>query len=184
MRSRRVVAVVATLLLLAGCTEQTSGDPSAGGPPAGGTEQQDETPTSTATEESGGGVADLDPCGILQSGDLQELGLSDGEEKEVSGVRVCRYRHEGATLDDSLTVSVELFDGIGLDEINADNVQRLPNIGDHEAASFTDPGGGCGISIGVTESSRIDNTASGGTNEQLACQFVTELATAVERRLP
>lgn len=184
MRSRHVVAVVATLLLLAGCTEQTSGDPSAGGPPAGGTEQQDETPTSTATEESEGGVADLDPCGLLQSGDLQELGLSDGEEKEVSGVRVCRYRHEGATLDDSLTVSVELFDGIGLDEINADNVQRLPNIGDHEAASFTDPGGGCGISIGVTESSRIDNTASGGTNEQLACQFVTELATAVERRLP
>lgn len=184
MRSRRVVAVVATLLLLvAGCTEQTSGDPSAGPPVTGGNESPEEEP-SPSTEESGGGVADLDPCGILQSGDLQELGLSDGEEKEVSGVRVCRYRHEGATLDDSLTVSVELFDGIGLDEINADNVQRLPNIGDHEAASFTDPGGGCGISIGITESSRIDNTAEGGTNEQLACQFVTELAAAVERRLP
>lgn len=183
MSSRALVATAAALLaLVAGCTEQTSGDPSASGQPTNATEPPSQE-TST-TEEGGGGVADLKPCDLLQSDDLQALGLTEGEEREVSGVRTCRYRHEGATLNDTLTVSVELFDGIGLDEINADNVQRLPNIGDHEAASFTDPGGGCGVSIGVTKSSRIDNTASGGENDQLACQLATQLATAVERRLP
>lgn len=183
MSSRPVVAA-ALLVLLAGCTQQTTGDPSAsGGTPTVGSGQSTDKPTTTTTED-GGGVADLKPCGILQSGDLQALQLTGGEEKEVSGVPVCRYRHDGASLNESFTVSVELFDGIGLDEINADGVERLPNIGSHEAASFVDPGGGCGVSIGVTSSSRIDNTATGGDNQQLACQLATQLATAVERRLP
>lgn len=185
MRSRHVVAVAATLLLLlAGCTEQTSGDPSAGGTTAGETVSPgQETPTTTEPEEDGGSVADMKPCEILDSGDLQALELTGGEEEGDEDARVCRYRHEGATLDDTMTVSVELFGELGLDDLNTDNIKRS-TIGSHEAASWTDPLGVCGVSIGVTESSRIDNTAVGGDNEQLACQLATELATAVERRLP
>ena len=184
MRSRPVVATVAALLvLLAGCTERTSGDPSASGSPTSASEQTTDEPTSTS-EDSGGGVADLKPCDVLQSEDLQALGLTGGEETESNGARACRYRHEGATLNDTLTVSVELFDSVGLADLNTDNIQELPKIGSHEAKSWTDSLGACGVSLGVTDSSRIDNTAIGGENQQLACQLATQLATAVERRLP
>jgi hypothetical protein len=80
-------------------------------------------------------------------------------------------------------VSVELVDSLGLADLNASNIQQLPKIGSHEAASFVDPGGGCGVSLAVTDSSRVDNTASGGDDQQ-ACQLATQLATAVERKLP
>lgn len=183
MSSRGLVATAAALLvLLAGCTEQTSGDPSASGRPTSGTEPpSQETPTTT--EEGGGEVADLKPCEVLDSGDLQALQLTGGEEKESNGARGCRYRHEGATLNDTLTVSVELFDDLGLDDLNTDNIQPT-KVGAHDGASWTDPLGACGVSIGVTDSSRIDNTAVGGQNQQLACQLATQLATAVERKLP
>lgn len=189
MRSRPVAAAVAALLvLLAGCTEQTPGDPSAGGEPTGATEQSSESPSTdepTSTSEDGGGeVADLKPCDILQPADLQELKLTGGEEKEVAGIHTCRYRYEGATLEDTFNLGVDLFPDQGLTQLNADNVKPLPKIGDHEAASWTDPAGACGVSLGVTESSRIDNSAIGGTNQQLACQLAQQLATAVERRLP
>jgi len=183
--SRPVVAVVATLLaLVAGCTQQTSGDPS---PDAAGTTDSSVAPptTESPTTESGteGGLADVQPCEVLDDGDLAALRLTGGEEKDLGGARVCRYRHDGATLNESFAVSVELFDSLGLADLNASNIQRLPNIGDHEAASFVDPTGGCGVSLGVTASSRVDNTAVGG-DEQTACQFATQLATVVERKLP
>jgi uncharacterized protein DUF3558 len=183
--SRPLVVIAATfLVLLAGCTEQTSGAPSATGSPTSASEQgSDETTTTTEDQGGGGGVADLKPCDILESSDLQALQLTGGDEKESNGARACRYRREGATLNDTLTVSVELFDELGLDDLNTDNIQKT-TIGDHEAASWTDPLGACGMSIGVTDSSRIDNTAVGGENQQLACQLATQLATAVEKRLP
>jgi hypothetical protein len=186
--SKSVVATVAALLvLLAGCTEQTAGDPAALGPPTSADEQPS-TGQSTSEQTSGGqpsgvDVGALKPCDVLDSADLQALQLTGGEERESNGARACRYRHEGATLNDTLTVSVELFDSLGLDDLNTDNIQKM-NVGDHEGASWTDPLGACGVSIGVTASSRIDNTAVGGENQQLACQFATQLATAVERKLP
>jgi Protein of unknown function (DUF3558) len=185
VRSSVLLAAAAALLaVLAGCTERTSGDPTAGGEPTGATEQSTgEQTTTTTTENGGGGVADLKPCEILDSGDAQALQLTGGEEKEVGGARVCRYRYQGATLNDSFTVSVELWDDLGLTDLNVSDIQPT-KIGDHDAASFTDPGGGCGVAVGVTASSRIDNTASGGENQQLACQLATQLATVVERKLP
>lgn len=185
MPSRAVVAVAATLLaLVAGCTQSTSGDPTPG---AGGTTgSSTASPTTeSSTTESGteGGLADVEPCEVLDDGDLAALQLTGGEEKDFGGARVCRYRHDGATLNESFTVSVELFDSLGLADINASDIQELPNIGDHEAASSVDPTGGCRVSLGVTEKSRVDNTAVGG-DQEVACQFATQLATVVERKLP
>lgn len=185
MSYRPAVALVAALLaLVAGCTQQTSGDPSPG---SGGTTDSSSPPPTTESSEPGGstegGLADLKPCEVLDDADLAALELTGGDEERIGEVRICRYRHDGATLNESFTVSVELFDNIGLADLNAKNIQELPNIGDHEAASFFDPTGGCGVSLGVTETSRVDNTAIGG-DEELACQFATQLATLVERKLP
>lgn len=183
--SRPVVAVAATLLaLVAGCTQQTTGAPSSG---AGGTTDSSLAPPTTESSEptgtTGEGLADLKPCEVLDDADLAALELTGGEEKDFGGARVCRYRHDGATLNESFTISVELFDSLGLADLNATDIQELPNIGDHEAASSVDPTGGCRVSLGVTETSRIDNTAVGGDQEK-ACQLATQLATLVERKLP
>lgn len=179
MSARPVVTVVATLLaLVAGCTQETSGAPSPG---SGGTTDSSLAPTESGTAE--GGLADLEPCEVLDDADLAALELTGGEEKDFGGARVCRYRHDGATLNESFTVSVELFDSLGIADLNASNIQEMPNMGDHEAVSFSDPTGGCGVSLGVTETSRVDNTAVGGDLDD-ACVLVAQLATLVEQKLP
>ncbi|MFL6118942.1 DUF3558 domain-containing protein [Actinophytocola sp.] len=185
MSCRPGVAVVATLVvLLAGCSESTQGSPTPGGEPTS-------TPTSTSegtTEESStpaqpSGTADLQPCGILDQSDLAGLQLTGGEQKEVGSARVCRYRRQGATLNETFTVSIELFDHEGLADLDVPDVQQLPRIGSHDAAKYTDETGTCGVSLGVGDNSRVDSAAVGG-DQQLGCQIAQQLATLVEPKLP
>jgi len=185
-----LAATAALLLLLAGCAEQTQGNPTPGGTdtsvdrtittdPDAPTESSD--PPTTGGEP--GGLADVDPCGLVDQAALGTIGLTGGEEKTLGEARVCRYRHDGPTLDESFTVSVELFDTRGLADIVGTNVQQLPKIGAHDATSFIGPTGSCGVSLGVGESSRVDNTAVGG-NQQQGCTLAAQLAALVEPKLP
>lgn len=184
MPSRPLVATVLTLLVvLAGCAEKTQGSPSGTG------EQPDSTVTSDAptsetssAEPVGGGTADLQPCDVLDQADLSTLQLTGGEEKKVGSARVCRYQRDGATLNETFTVSVELFDNQSLGDLNAPDVSPLSPIAGHEAKKFTDDTGTCGVSLAVGES-RVDNTAVGG-DQQLGCQLAEQLATTVASKLP
>jgi hypothetical protein len=190
--SRGLLAPAAALVvLLSGCSEQTDGNPTAGddtGAPSITTEQTEPTTESTESSESstGGGepsgLADLDPCGLVDQAGLGSLGLTGGEEKTLGEARVCRYRHDGPTLNESFTVSVELFDTLGLADIVGTDVKPL-KVGGHDASSFTGPAGGCGVSIGVGTGSRVDNTAVGGDQQQ-GCQLAARLAALVEPKLP
>lgn len=190
--SRPLLAAAAALLvLLSGCSEQTGGTPTAGGDgtvdrtittdPEAPTETGE--PSSTGGEEPSG-LADVDPCGLVDQAGLDSLGLTGGEKKEIGGARVCRWRYDGASLNESFTVSVEVFDSNGLADLaeNTD-VQQLPKVGAHDAASFVDAAGVCGVSLGVGEDARVDSTAVGGDQQQ-GCQLATRLATLVEPKLP
>ncbi|MGB3442891.1 MAG: DUF3558 family protein [Actinophytocola sp.] len=184
-----LAATAALLLLLAGCAEQTQGSPT---PDGDSTAERtittdpdaptDSSEPSTPDDEPGG-LADVDPCGLVDQAALGSLGLTGGEGKTLGEARVCRYRHDGATLNESFTVSVELFDTRGLSDIVGTSVTQLPKIGAHDAASFIGPAGGCGVSLGVGESSRVDNTAVGGDQQQ-GCQLAAQLAALVEPKLP
>jgi hypothetical protein len=187
-----LAATAALLVLLAGCSEQTQGSPSAGAEPTAGQPTSTAPDTSTEptepTEPSSGtddpsGLADVDPCGLVDDAALGSMGLTGGEEKTLGEARVCRYRHDGATLNESFTVSVELFATRGLADIVGTDIKQLPKIGAHDATSFVGPTGSCGVSLGVGESSRVDNTAVGGAQQQ-ACQFAARLAALVEPNLP
>lgn len=187
MSSRPVAAAFAALLvLLAGCSERTEGSPSPGDDPTSQeqtTGQSTDEPTSESSEAgTDGGLADVEPCELLDDSDLAALQLTPEGEK-TSGTRGCDYRREGPTLDESFAVGISLYDDQGLDDLNAENIQPLPNIGSHEAASFTELSGDCGITIVVSENSRVDVGATGG-DVQLGCQLTTQLATVVERKLP
>jgi len=187
--SRPLLAAAAALLvLLSGCSEQTGGSPTPSGDTIDRTITTDpEEPTGSSEpstgEEEPAGLADVDPCGLVDQAALGSLGLTGGEEKTLGEARVCRYRYDGPTLNESFTVSVELFDTRGLDDIVGTNVQQLPKVGAHDAASFIGPTGSCGVSLGVGDSSRVDNTAVGGEQQQ-GCQLAAQLAALVEPKLP
>ncbi|MBB4906447.1 DUF3558 domain-containing protein [Actinophytocola algeriensis] len=190
--SRALLAVVAAfLVLLSGCAEQTEGTPTGGTtgtnrPPAITTDPG--APTESDDPPTGGDepsvLADVDPCGLVDQSGLDSLGLTGGEEKEIGGARVCRWRHDGPSLDQSFTVSVEVFDSNGLADL-AENttVQQLPKVGAHDAVSFVDAAGVCGVSLGVGEDARVDSTAVGGDQQQ-GCGLAQQLATLVEPKLP
>jgi hypothetical protein len=180
--SRHVVAVAALLVLLAGCSEKTQGSPSPGDEPADPTTGQT-TEETTTTEPGADGLATVQPCDLLDATGVASLQLTGGEELSLGGARVCEYRREGATLNESFTVAVALWDNQGLDALNASGVQQLPDIGSHKAVSFVDAAGSCGVGIGVGDTSRVDSSAVGG-DQELGCQLAGQLATIVERKLP
>ena len=190
MRRPLLAVAAALVVLVSGGAEQTGGNPTAGDDPT--TDVPSITtdpaePTGTSEPSSGGeepgGLADVDPCGLVDAAGLSELGLTGGEEKTVGEARVCRYRFDGPTLNESYTVSVELFDGRGLTDIVGTNIKQLPKVGSHDASSFTGPTGGCGVSIGVGTDARVDNTAVGGDPKQ-GCEIAAQLAAHVEPKLP
>lgn len=183
-----LAALAALVVLLAGCSEQTQGSPTPGDDPTGQTttttESEDTTEPTTTTGTTGtGGLADVDPCGLVDDAGLSGLGLGAGEEKTLGEARVCQWRRDGPTLNESFTVSVALFENRGLADIVGTDIRQLPNIGTHEATSFVAPGGSCGVSLGVGESSRVDNTAVGGDQQQ-GCQLAASMAALVEPKLP
>jgi hypothetical protein len=182
---RPVAAVFAALLMvLAGCSQQTEGNPTAADTPTSqeSTTEQTTEETTESSEPGDAGLADIEPCGLLDDSDLAALQLTLEGEK-TSGTRGCNYSRQGATINESFAVGISLYDDQGLADLNAENIQPLPNIGSHEAASFTELSGDCGIAIVVTDTSRVDVGATGGDVQQ-GCQLTTQLATVVEPKLP
>ncbi|HEX6357749.1 DUF3558 family protein [Actinophytocola sp.] len=179
------VTVVALLALLAGCSQQMEGSPAPGddssNPTATTEPSTEETPSSEPSSKPS--LADLQPCDVIEASDLASLQLTSGREEKAGGARVCLWRREGATINDSYTVSLGLLNDQGLDDLNAPTIEPLPKLGSHEAVSFVDSLGTCGIAIAVGDSSRAETSASGGDQQQ-ACQLAAQLATFLERRLP
>jgi hypothetical protein len=182
--SRPLVATVAAfLVLLAGCSETTGGSPSPGDQTNPTDTTQGSTEETTSSEPSAApDLADLKPCDVLDASELAALQLTGGKEEEVLGSRRCQWRREGATGGDSYTVSVGLVDDQGLAELNVPQKQPT-TVGSHEAVTFVDSGGNCGVAIAVGDTSRVETSATGGDQNQ-ACQLAAQLATAIEPKLP
>jgi hypothetical protein len=181
-----VVATAALLILLAGCSQSTAGSPGAVGstPP---TTQSPSTVTSTSTsrsgEASGDDIGSLRPCDLVDDAGLSTLGLTGGTEKTLGQARVCEWRREGASIKDSFTLAVAIYENLGLADIVGTSIQTLPNIGSHQAVSFIAPAGSCGVGLGVAAKARVDSTVHGGDQVQ-ACQLAKQLARLVESNLP
>ncbi len=175
-------SAAAAVLGLAGCAEQTSGtarpDPTSD-PTTTTTSEQEETTTSA---EESGGLTDVEPCDLLPASAATALGLTEATANDVGQGRGCRWRFEGATLDDSFTVDLVLYDERGISEVVGTEIVPA-TIGGHEAVRFKDSTGGCIVSIAVGDTSRVDSLATGG-NLQRGCELADQLASAVEPRLP
>lgn len=182
---RLLVPVLAVLVIgLAGCAEKTAGTAV-----AGDDTQQSQEPTTAdppseepSATEANSPLADIAPCALLTREGATALKVGAGLEREVGEARTCRYRVEGATLDDSFTLDLGLYDERGIDDVSGTNIQPK-TIGSHDAVTFTDATGGCIVSIATGDSSRVDSLATGG-DVQRGCQLAAQLADLVEPQLP
>jgi hypothetical protein len=180
----------ALLLGVVACTNDTAGQalPSAPITTTGdpGTPPESTSEETTAPSSSGGGsLGSVDPCELVTSSAASRSGLGGaGTSKKFSGADACEWRVDKGSVADSYTVDVVVYDKVGLkDIVSSGQVQEL-TVGSRKAVQSLRIGGGaCGVSLEVTQKSRVDVIAVGGNGEAL-CAPALELAKLVEPELP
>lgn len=190
MRRTALVAVTAALLVtgLVGCSSETPGAATPGGTPTaepGGDglpsfpETDTTTGSSSTTDGSGAGTEGLAACDLLTSAELGDLGLPPaGEQRDVGPARGCQWQTSG-----SHTLTVGVLDDLGTGEVVADATPEPLTVGSHQAVRYTS-GGTCGMSVAVTDSSRVDVLGTAGGDLARACDVADQAARLVEPKLP
>lgn len=171
--------VVAALLGVAACTNSTTGSgtpaPTAGGGSTSG------SPTS-----SGPGLASIQPCDLLSSDIASQNQLGTPTPGNAGGARTCFRHNTTANNGDGYVAGVGIRDSQGIKDVSTDGFTvTTDNIGGHPGRQLqSTQASACIIAIGVTNSSRVDVTVTGGTDANQACQLANQFATLVEPNLP
>lgn len=86
----------------------------------------------------------------------------------------------------SHTTDVVILSKLGLkDLVGAGGRQDLPPIGKHQAVqSQGSQGIACSVTLGVTNSSRVDVVTSAGGHTEKECEISKQVAQRVEPQLP
>ncbi len=116
---------------------------------------------------------------------MSSLGVT-GEPKEGTSKSVpsCQWRVNKASVTDSYTIGVGIYERRGLKDIVADGEITKQQVGSRQAAQYLGEGGGhCAVALEVTESSRVDVLVTGGDAAKL-CAPALEAAKLVESELP
>lgn len=181
-RSTTLTVLAVAVFALAGCIQSSpgtattsptgsGGQPTSAGSPSGGT---------TGVKP----VAGLDPCTLLTSGEIAQLGLPSGQKEDLGGQRGCVWNVTGRS---GYSVSVGIRETQGIKDIQSQAVRTSgAPVGKHEARLLEEPGntpGSCMAVLGVTSSSRVDIIVQADVTAQ-ACQVANQVATKVEPKLP
>jgi len=131
-------------------------------------------------------LKDVDPCTLLDSAGQAKLGINvKGEPHDIVNSRGCRWRMRGTS--DTYVFDVGILERLSIDQVpNNVQVEKLPNIGQHQAVRAKNVAGArnCIISMGVGGKSRVDTNVVAGSDIEKACELVMELAILVEPELP
>jgi hypothetical protein len=122
----------------------------------------------------GGSLANADPCSLLSSSDAATAGLSaPGTKDQVGAEPSCDYVGSNGTLIVGILTSggISVF-GKG----------TPVSIGSHQGMQDDQGDTGCEVAIGVTDSSRVDITATENTGS--ACPQALQVAKLIEPHLP
>ncbi|HEY3748145.1 MAG TPA: DUF3558 family protein [Pseudonocardiaceae bacterium] len=176
-----LVGLAAVLVGTAACGGTTPGQPSAA-TTAGGGGQTSGGSTSTAPSSRTSSFAADQPCSLLSSSDLEQLGVSSPPSQDMVGTA------HSCELDTSaFHIGLDIRTDVGLAGFVA-----VPNggkvtsttIGQHQAKEEADPSSSsCTVAIGITDSSRVDVTTTGdGTSDP--CPGALTVARLVEPELP
>jgi hypothetical protein len=116
---------------------------------------------------------------LLSSNDLAQIGVSSPPTPDMVGTA-----HDCSLTTSNYSIGVAIRVDVGLSGFvqSGGTVQNKP-IGKHQAKEEVDNTGSCVIAIGVSESSRVDVTATGdGTTNP--CPTAEHVAQLVEAKLP
>jgi hypothetical protein len=170
------------LVALAGCSQPTEGSPQSTGSPT--STSKSTSPRTTGSQPASSGLADTDPCKLLSSGEVTQLGAEPGTPTSVGGGKSCNFKASGKFL-----VSVTVRPTTGLAQLNTKNmeVSQLPKVGGHQAQKVLDKENGvCAIELVVTDTSTVEvrgvNTSSGSA--EAGCPYATDAAKFIEPKLP
>lgn len=187
----RLVPFLPVLVVLAlglgACSSKTNGSAV-----SGTTTEQSSTGTTSPSQTttsgkptSGENLDGKDPCSLLSSAGQAQLGINNGEKRQVGDARSCRWRLRGPS--ETYIFDVLIYDKLGIKDLPSEReIKQLPKVGAHEAVQRTDSAnpGNCGVIIGVTESSRVTTQVTAGTDTQKGCDLAMQLAKLVEPELP
>jgi hypothetical protein len=175
-----LAGLAVALLSAAACSHSTLGEPSAttttngsgGQPSSGGSDDTSSAPT------SGTGSLPEDPCGLLSSSDLQQVGVAATPTQDKVGTAPsCEMDNS----DDHIIVSV--FADSGLSGLQTSGKVRDTTIGSHQAEQEIDGTSSCVIAIGVSASSSVDVTVTPIFDGD-PCPTALTVARLVEPKLP
>ncbi|MGQ0838925.1 DUF3558 family protein [Actinokineospora sp.] len=176
--------VTATILTLGltSCAE-TAGQatPQPGSTTATTTRSSDPTPPSTKPASSNE-LDKLDPCILLSESDVAQFGAGIGVPKNTTRSRACQWTVSGQGV---FTVALRAEQGLDDIVVSRGTVADHP-VGDHDGRKLEadDGPGGCMISIGISESARVDTSSSTRSDTAKACEFAGRVAELIEPKLP
>lgn len=121
-------------------------------------------------------LASLDPCSLLTSEQVSQLGLTPQGPKTIAGSRGCTWANPG------YVIGIHFYEGRGLDNPNDGTGENTKySLPGHDAVQSTKSGFGCGIEIAITTSSIVIAQIS---NEPNDCALAQQYATLIEPKLP
>lgn len=189
---RKSLATTATLVALVAlaatsCTSTTTGNPAATTGPTRTTDAPGSGSTSAANPTGADPLAAIDPCSLLSPETVSKNQLTQGEPEPEPGARTCSWAKKADANSAGYSVTIGIYDHMGLNQINTDNVTIEDHpVGHHQGrlVQFTALGT-CRVAMAVTDTSRVDVLGvSGGGDLNVACTVANTVAPSVESKLP
>jgi Protein of unknown function (DUF3558) len=179
-----LVGLAAMLVGTAACGGTTPGQPSAATTAGGGGQTSGGGSTGASTAPSGGTstFSAGQPCALLSSSDLEQIGVSSPPSQDMVGTA------HSCELDSSaFHIGLDIRTDVGLAGfVAAPSGGKVTSttIGQHQAKEEADPSSSsCTVAIGISDSSRVDVTTTGdGTSDP--CPGALTVARLVEPELP
>ncbi|MEU6150800.1 hypothetical protein ABZ816_12450 [Actinosynnema sp. NPDC047251] len=177
---RSVLPIAVIGLVLTGCTTKTPGGATPTSGAATSTTETSDGGTTTSEPSGGGDLAAFDACKELNEV-ASKLSLSR-IQKDVG--TACQARFGQTTT----IVTVKAFPQLGIADLSAGPKAQPSDIpvGAHKAKRVKTPltDTDCVVSVEITAKSRVDFVAASTTSPDEACDAATQVATAVEPKLP
>jgi hypothetical protein len=124
-------------------------------------------------------MANVAPCSLLTSAEVSQLGARPGKEQRLNQARACTFLE-----NDGFSMSVGIFDELGLDDLVAQGPPKPVTVGKRKALQSIRGIDTCAISIELTKTSRVDTQGTAGGDEQRSCDIALRVARLVEPKLP
>jgi hypothetical protein len=170
------------LLGVAGCTETSAGSPLPTSTTGSG---QTVGSSPSSSDDAAAKLAAIEPCTLLTQAELDQYGLRKRDSGNVAGARTCSWTHPtDENGKGGFNIMPGIWDQQGLKDINSSGYSVAEKqLGRHPARQLRQIGSnGCAVVIGVTDSARVDVTASGDPGQ--GCVLADQFAKLIEPRLP